>query len=218
VIGGVSRGNAETTCVIDTLNTGMLDYSAYDLNFRLYKDGGILTRLNFGVFKIVNLGVGWEVSRVIGDQNITVSPPALYLKIRPFAGDMLLPSIAFGYDGQGYFFDKDTNKFLQREKGIFFVVGRELFIPGLDLNLGADMSDFRTNTMYGFANLTFNVEDKLLLLTEYDDINYLPQSRLNIGLRMAIADNLSIDLTGRDIGAAGRNAERSVRINYSGKF
>lgn len=209
---------AESTYVIDTPNTGLLDYGAYDLSFRLFKEGGLLTRLDFGVFKVVNLGVGWELSHAIGDQNITVSPPALYLKIRPFAGDAVLPAIAFGYDGQGYFYDKDNNQFLQKEKGMFVVIGREIIVPGLDLNLGANMADFKNNTVYGFANLTYNLEDKFMLLTEYDNVNYLPNSRLNLGVRFAITDDLSIDLAGRDIGAAGRNAERVVRINYLGKF
>jgi hypothetical protein len=209
---------AESTYVIDTPTIGMLDYGAYDLNFRLFKNGGILSRLDFGVFKIVNLGVGWEVSNVIGDQNVAMSPPALYLKIRPYAGDFILPSVAFGYDGQGYYYDKDNNRFLQREKGIFVVFGREFLIPGLELNLGANISDFKTNTVYGFGNLMFNVEDKFMLLAEYDNVNFLPDSRLNLGVRCSITDDLSIDLAGRDIGAAGRDAERIIRINYIGKF
>jgi hypothetical protein len=218
IAGGEIPGRAETTYVIDTPNMGMLDYGAYNLNFRLFKEGGILTRLDFGVFKIVNLGVGWEVNRAIGDQDVTVSPPALSLKIRPFAGDLILPAIAFGYDGQGYFYDKNTNKYLQPEKGVFLVIGREIIIPGLELNLGGNISDFKTNTVYGFVNTTFNIENKLMLLAEYDEINYLPQSKLNLGVRIAITDDLGIDLAGRDIGAAGRDAERIIRINYLGRF
>ena len=209
---------SESTYVIDTPTTGMLDYGSYDLNFRLFRDGGILPRLNFGVFKIVNLGIGWELSRVIGDQNITVSPPALYLKIRPYAGGIYLPALAFGYDGQGYFFDKEKNEFLIKEKGVFVVLGREYMFPGLEFNVGANIYDFKTNTVYGFANFIFNMEDKFMFLCEYDGINYLPESRLNFGCRLSITDDLNIDLAGRDIGAAGRSAERILRINYLGRF
>ncbi|MHB9154198.1 MAG: hypothetical protein ACYC5N_00730 [Endomicrobiales bacterium] len=215
---GTRLSAAEQTYVIDTPTTGMLDYGVYDLNFRLFSDGGILTRLNFGVFKIVNLGFGWEVNRVIGSENIVVGPPALYLKIRPYAGGMTLPALAFGYDGQGYFYDKDKNEFRDREKGIFAVFGREILFPGLEINAGANINDFKTNTVYGFVSIHFNLEDKFILMGEYDRINYLPDARLNLGARFSVAEDLSIDLAGRDIGAAGRSAERILRVVYIGKF
>jgi hypothetical protein len=196
----------------------MLDYGAYDLNFRLFSGGGILTRLNFGVFKIVNLGFGWELANVIGTQDISVAPPALSVKIKPFSGGMILPSIAFGYDGQGYFYNKNTNDFTQKERGIFVLFGREFFFPGLELSFGANMNDFKTNTVYGFTNMNINIDDKLYLLAEYDNVNYFPTSRLNLGIRFFITNDLGIDLAGRDIGAADRQAERIVSIDYRGKF
>jgi hypothetical protein len=210
--------SAETAYIIDTPNMGMLDYGSYNLNFRLFNNGGILSRLNFGVFKIVNLGVGWELSSVIGDRDISVSPPSLYLKIRPFTGGTILPAFAFGYDGQGYFYDKDNSEYLLKEKGVFVVFGRELFFPGFELNIGGNMNDFKTNTVYGFANFSVNVEDKFYLLGEYDNINYFPESILNLGVRFAVTEYLTIDLAGRDVGAAGRSAERIVRVNYQGRF
>ncbi len=214
----VPLSRAEQTYVIDTPTTGMLDYGAYNLNFRLFSDGGILTRLSFGVFKIVNLGFGWEVSKVMGSRNVTVGPPSLSVKIRAYEGGMVLPAISFGYDGQGYFYDKDKNEFIQKEKGIFVVFGREIVMPGLELNAGANMADFRKNAVYGFLSTSFNLEDKMFLLAEYDNVNYLPQSRLSIGARFFINDDLSVDLAGRDIGAAGRSAERIIRVNYIGRF
>jgi hypothetical protein len=196
----------------------MLDYGSYDLNFRFFSGGGVLTRLNFGVFKIVNLGLGWELANVIGTQDITVAPPTLSLKIKPFSGGLILPSIAFGYDGQGYFYNKNSNDFTQKERGVFLLFGRELFFPGLEMNFGVNMNDFRTNTVYGFTNLNIDIDDKLYFLAEYDNINYLPASRLNAGIRFFITSDLGIDLAGRDIGAADRKAERILSIAYRGKF
>jgi hypothetical protein len=211
------HASSEATYVIDTPTTGMLDYGAYDLNFRLFSEGGILTRLHFGVFKMVNLGFGWEVSRAIGTQNVTVSPPSLFLKIRPYAGGMVLPAFAFGYDGQGYFYDRDRSEYLQKEKGIFLEFGREVLLPGLVLNAGANMADFKNNTVFGFLNASFTIEEKFLFLAEYDNINYLPDSRLNAGFRLFVTDDLGVDVAARDIGA-GRTAERILRINYVGRF
>ena len=220
----------ETSRVIDTPTTGMIDYGGYSLDFRLFSQGGLLTRLDFGVFKIVNLGFGWELSKVIGTENITVGPPALFIKLRPFEGGAVLPAFAIGYDGQGNFFDKTANEFIQKEKGIFVVFGREVFTPGMDFNVGANMNDFKKNTVFGFTNLTYNVEDKAAFLAEWDKINYIPDSFVNLGVRMFVTDSLSIDVAGRDIGASSqtvdpvtqivtaRKPERIVKISYTGRF
>jgi hypothetical protein len=213
-----AESQLEPTRIIDTPAVGMLDYGAYDLNFRLFSEGGILTRLDFGVFKVVNLGFGWELSNVIGSQDITVAPPTLYLKIKPFSGGMVLPAFAFGYDGQGYSYIKSSSTFTQKEKGIFVVFGREYFFPGFEMNFGANMNDFKTNTVYGFANVDFNIEEKIYFLAEYDNVNYLPDSRLNLGVRFFVTNYLSIDLAGHDIGASDRKTERILRIGYLGKF
>ncbi|MBN1622174.1 MAG: hypothetical protein JW871_06250 [Endomicrobiales bacterium] len=209
---------AESTYIIDSPTTGILDYGAYNLDFRLFSEGGVLTRLNFGVFRTINLGFGWEMKKVIGTQDISVSPPALALKIKLYEGGMKLPALVLGYDGQGYFYDNDAEEFTQKEKGIFLVAGRELFFPGFRMNIGGNMADFKTNTLYGFVNASINLEEKFELLMEYDNINCMPKNRLNVGGRIFIADYLSVDLAGRDIGAAGRDAERIVRINYLGRF
>ncbi len=209
---------AESSFLVDSPATGILNYSTYNLSFRSFSGGGVLSRLNFGVFKTVNVGFSWEVSNVVGSENITVGPPALYLKIKPYAGGMTLPALAFGYDGQGYFYSKDKTEFLQKERGLFVVIGRETLIPGLVMNLGGNISDFRTNVVSGFANASFNFEDKVFVLAEYDNIHNGQDNRFNAGLRFFVLDELSIDLSGRDIGAAGRSAERVIQINYTGKF
>ncbi len=215
---------ANHTYNIDTPTTGMLDYGSYDLSFRLISQGGIIPRLTFGVFRIINLGMGWELDKVIGQEDVVVSPPTVFVKIRPFRGGAVLPAFSFGYDGQGYFYDKDRNEYIEEEKGVYFVFGREYFFPGFEINVGANMNDFRTNKVYGFLGASINLEDKFLFIAEYDNVNTFPEARINAGVRFAIVDSLSIDLAGRDIGTSrlsdgtNRPAERIIRLNYNGKF
>ncbi len=209
---------SETTYIIDTPTKGMLDYANYTVDFRFFSEGGILTRMSFGVFKMVNLGVGWEVDNLVGTQNPIAAPPSLFLKIRVFDGGMVLPAFAFGYDGQGYFYNKASNEFTQKEKGIFIVFGRELFAPDLNLNAGANMNDFKENKIYGFVNAEYEIEEKFMIMGEYDNINYFPEARLNVGLRVIVSDSISIDIAGRDIASPDRKAERIVKVGYTGKF
>ncbi len=158
------------------------------------------------------------MNKVIGAENVVVGPPTLSLRIRPFSGDMTLPAVVIGYDGQGSFYDKDRSEFLQKERGIFLAFGRELLLPGLNVTAGVNMNDFKKNDVFGFLNVNAEVNDKFAFLAEYDSINYLPDSRLNLGVRFFVTRDLNVDLAARDIGAAGRTAERIIRVAYVGKF
>jgi hypothetical protein len=204
---------------IDSPTAAVHDYGAYNINFRMFTGGSILSRMNFGVFKIVNLGFGWELQQLVGNQNVTVAPPTLSLKIRPYAGGIFLPALALGYDGQGSYYNSNTNDFAQKERGIYVVLTRELLMPGFELSTGANMNDFKSDTVYGFANLNINMENVFVIMAEYDNIHYQPENRLNGGLRFALTDDLSVDLAGRDLVGSGPMAkERIIRVNYTGRF
>jgi hypothetical protein len=179
----------------------------------------MLSQMNFGVFKIVNLGFGWELQQLVGNQNIIVAPPTLNIKVRPFAGGLFLPALALGYDGQGSYYDSKSNTFEQKERGVYIVLTRELLFPGFELSTGANMNDFQSDTVYGFANLNINMENIFVIMAEYDNIHYAPENRVNGGFRFALTDDLSVDLAGRDLAGSGPLAkERLIRVNYTGRF
>ncbi len=209
---------ADSAYLIDTPTKGMIDYGNYNVDFRFFNTGGVLSKLTFGVFKMVNLGVGWEVDQLIGAQTPQAAPPSLYIKIKPFNGGMVLPAFAFGYDGQGYYYNKTLNQFQEKEKGIFIVFGREILVPGLTGNVGANMNDFSQDTLYGFLNLEYEIEEGFRLMAEYDNISYFPQARLNGGIRFYVSEDISIDLAGRDLGSNQGPSERIIKIGYNGKF
>ena len=210
---------SEALDVIDTPTPGLLDYGAYNVNFRLATDGVVLTRINWGVFKPVNIGFSWEIGKIIGSSdNITAAKPGMFMKLNIYSGGMVMPAMAFGYDGQGYFYDKSSEEFLQKEKGIFFVMGREVVTRGLNFNIGVNMWDFSDNKVYGFIASTFEFEEKFVILAEYDNLyHHIDNNRLNFGFRFFVTDDLNVDLSGRDLGAS-RLAERIIRVNYVGRF
>lgn len=215
---GAAQSKENAIDLIDVPTAGILDYGSYNVNFRLFSDGGVLSRLNFGIFKVVNLGFGWEIQKLVGAQDPSVAPPALYLKVRPFSGSMSMPSFAFGYDGQGYFYNSSSDEFLQKGKGVFVVFTKELFFPNLEMSFGANLNDFKKSEVYAFTAASFSIEEKFMLIAEYDNIHYAPENRFNAGLRFSISDDLSIDLADRDLIAKDRKAERILKINYVGMF
>ncbi|MCA6070612.1 MAG: hypothetical protein LE180_05865 [Endomicrobium sp.] len=214
---------ANKTYVVDTPTTGALSYGTYDVGVRCFSSGNIISNINFGVFKLLNIGVSWELDKLIGNDQVQVAVPALNVKLRLYEGSMVLPQLAIGYDGQGYFIDNDYSwKYLQRGKGLYVVIGRELFIDGLMLNVGANVNNSKAK-VYGFINVMVPVYKEIVyFMTEYDNINYFPHARLNCGLKFALTEYIDVDCIIRDCWgkeSVGRVPnERVLRISYSGKF
>jgi hypothetical protein len=220
----VSYSSPNRLYVMDTPTTNILNYGSYDANFRIFSGGGLQTRLNFGVLKMLNVGVSWELDNFIGNDQLKMAVPALSVKLRLYDGNMTWPGIALGYDGQGYFYNSDYDgDYLQRGKGIYLVVGREMFFEGLMIDAGLNMNDFSKTRIYGFVNAVIPLyQDSLFFMAEYDNINYFPEARINAGIRYALTDSIDLDFMMRD--CWGKDAadkipnERVFKINYSGKF
>lgn len=218
--------NAETaalTEIIDVPTADVVEYSHYNLGFRLY-GGGVLTKMVFGVFKPINIGMSWDIDKMLGSgsEKIDTRPPAIFFKARVFAGGMMIPAIALGYDGQGYgAFDKpgitDQDKYQYREKGIFVTLTREYFVPGLTLSCGTSISDFGDESFRGFSGATYSVEDRIIFMGEYDNIHSKPENRINLGAALLIASNIDIEVAGRNL-FKGPSSERTAIIKYKGKF
>ncbi|MFH0947751.1 MAG: hypothetical protein V1833_01960 [Elusimicrobiota bacterium] len=207
--------------IIDTPTAEVVEYSNYDLSFRLYGAGGVLSKMTFGVFKPINIGISWDIDKLIGagNQKIDTRPPAILFKARIFAGGLVLPAIALGYDGQGYgeYNSSGTDKYQYREKGVYLVLTREYLVPGLEMSFGGNIFDFDEDGVYGFAGFTFGIESRVLLLAEYDNIKKAAQNRANLGMKLFIADNLDVEIAGRNL-FRGTQSERIAVVNYKGKF
>ncbi len=202
--------------IVDIPTTEPVDAYTYRLGFRLYSDGGVMTRTTFGVFRNINIGFAWDLKNLIGVKNIEMIPPSVHLKILIYEGSKHLPSFAIGYDGQGYYWNKDEQGYREKEKGVFVVLSREVFTPNLELTAGANVNDFRKSTVHGFAGISYMIE-KLSFLIEYDNLRDEKFHRLNGGIRFAVIPELNFEFVGRNM-AKSENAERVLKVNYIGRF
>ncbi|MBI4395649.1 MAG: hypothetical protein HY548_01045, partial [Elusimicrobia bacterium] len=123
-----------------------------------------------------------------------------------------------GFDGQGYFYDEKKDEYLQREKGLYLVGSGEAFVPSLHLHGGLNIYDFSEDDLFGFAGIHYLHNNVLSLQFEADNLRSARRNRLNLGGRYFITPSLSVDLAARDLWAAGRKAERIIRLNYFGSF
>lgn len=210
--------------VIDTPTTQIIEYGSFEVDFRFFRENGATPKLAFGIFSFLNLGLSWEVLELIGDRQAKPAVPAVQAKIQIFSGDMLWPGLAIGYDGQGYMHKEDANdRYHQPPKGIYIVIGREVFAEGLMMNAGVNSNTFKNGDFYGFVNMLLPIaSDKLFLMAEYDNINYIPEARINLGLRVALSQDVRIDLIFRDCWGTQKEElypnDRMLSLSYTGQF
>jgi len=217
---GVSqvRAGAPVMELIDIPTAEVLDRYGFDSSFRFYSGGGMLAKTHFGVFPRLNVGFALDADGFVGDESVDMHKPTLNVRFRFFDGQRNLPALAVGYDGQGYFFDKTTDKYAQREKGLYLVGSGEIIVPDLSLHAGLNMYDFTNDHVYGFMGLRYLYRDVLAFNAEWDNIRVGRESRLNAGIGWWITPVFSVEFAGRDMGAPSRPTERIVRLVYTGGF
>jgi len=212
--------------IIDAPTSAVLDDHAYSTRSRFYSKGGVLEYLSFGVYPGVNLGASAAIDGFIGDEkSVRMRAPTAQVKWRFFEGDQALPSMAMGYDGQGYRYNSGDRRFNQRQRGFYIVGTKELGIPGFEFHPSFNISDFDSNAIFGTLPITLNIRDKAELLVEWDNIANWSDSRFNAGMRFFLTPNFHVDFAVRAIGAGGfysdgapKGPERIVQLKYSNSF
>lgn len=212
----------EVVDLIDTPTPQIVEQGGYNVNFRFYNlennggsnNSGLLIGLFFGVLEHMNLGVYLDTENIIGNDNIKLRRPRLYVKFYLFSGSEYFPAISVGYDDQGYGEYRDK-KYEQREKGFFIVLCKENFIPGLEVSTGVNGYDFDRFRVRGFISLFSKMYENLIPMLEFDNLGGGRQNRINIGIRYFITPSLNVEIDGRDI---AHGFDRIFRIGYISGF
>lgn len=219
-----ASAKADILNIGDSPTTRVLEYSSYQLNFRFFSQGSMQTNIDFGIFQFLTLGFSCEFDNFVGSGEIAAAMPSLMVKTLIYSGDMNLPSIALGYDGQGYFStDKYSTDYLQDPRGVYLVLGKELFVENLMMNAGLNANSFKGNKVRAFINAMFPIiQDSFFLISEIDNIMGGSDSRLNLGVSLSVSQSVSVELFirdcwGNDDGHSMSN-ERVFRISHTGKF
>lgn len=213
------------TDLVDVPTAAVLDYGAVAARERFFTGGGVLSYLSFGVFQRLNIGASLNVDRLIGsDSPIQLTRPELQVKYRFYDGDQLLPAFAAGFDGQGMFYDRASKDYVERQRGLYIVGSKEIGTTGLFGHVGGNISDFDNNHVFGFLGLNWNIEDKVALIGEWDNIKNTSESRVNTGIRVYATPALAIDFAVREMGRSSTvgglktQPERIVQMKYATNF
>jgi hypothetical protein len=214
------------TELIDVPTASIADYGAFSSRSRMFANGGVVEWLSFGVFQRLNVGASLNIDKFIGTASpVQITRPDLQVKFRFYDGTPILPALAVGFDGQGYLYNRMDHLYNQRDHGLYLVGSQEIIVPGLQVHAGINIPDFDDNPLFGFMGVDYNIQDKVLIMAEWDNINDFVDSRLNMGLRVYITTNFTVDFAVRSIGRGGTydnglapGDERVVTLKYTGNF
>ena len=203
--------------LIDIPTASILDYGSFSGRVRFFSEGGALGFVSFGVLQRLNLGASLNVQKLVGnDSPVDAQRPEVQIRVRFYDGSRYLPAFAIGFDSQGYFYDKTLKDYQQREHGLYLAATREIGLKGLFGHGGVNISDFNSDSAFGFFGLNYNIEDTVSLIAEYDNLRAVGKSRFNAGLRVFVTHFFHFDFAVREIGKP--DSERIVQIKYTGSF
>ncbi len=201
--------------LLDTPTAEVLPHNSFATNVRLFKDGGVLGYVNFGIINRLSIGASLTVEHLIGtnDEHVKLVVPAMQIKVRAFDGSEHLPALSFGFDNQGYYFDRDEDSYAQNGRGLYAVASKELFFQGLLISggLNYNIDGFRFQHLAGFVGASYNLDDILAVILEYDNIRRINDNRLNAAIRFYLSDNFALDVAMRNF---NNKAERVAQLKY----
>ena len=205
-----------------------LNYGEYNINFRMYNEGGMLTRAVFGVIQGLNVGFSWDILHLIGTETAMGRNPQLYLKFDLYRGGRLMPATSVGYDAQGYEWNAGTKKYDSSPVGFFLVMSKELMLNNFYLTGGGDYDTEDknpdhsfTDKLNGFAGFNFK-PSKFSVYGEAINIGRGSEyCRINGGALYEIVEGLQFMLAFENISEAGKvnkQQQRTFSILYRGAF
>ena len=211
-------GYAPETLIIDVPTANVLDKYQASFLTRTYADGSIMESLDFGVIPQINIGFSLAVYEFIGSSDdIKVLNPDFQVKWKLFDGSLYLPAIAIGYDGRRYGYDRHSKEYMDDRKGGYITMTREIFTPWLNASAGINLSDFDRHDIYFFLGASWRLTEWFSLAGEWDNINNMRDSRLNLGAHVYITPSLVLSGAARRIGRGDEN-ERILQLRYVTNF
>jgi hypothetical protein len=198
-----------------------LMHGGYDLVTRVYENGGLFLRGNIGFKDFFMFGFSANATNVIGQGEIQIQTPRLFLKIRPLDQKSSPMALAIAWNDRGYGMEADGRFYPGLQKGFYAVVSHEFSKLGyLQLHAGVNVVKFdrfdSATDLGAFAGTSFAVAPPLMFNFELDKIiNSFWQFNANIVYNV---DNpLRVGFDFREINRGG-NFSRILRVQYQGFF
>lgn len=216
---GLTQAAKLAQYLIDTPTAKVASVKTFSTTNRIFSNGGLLSYFTFTPLERFSIGTGLTFEHLVGtsEEDIKVLIPSLQLKFQFFDGTETWPMLALGFDNQGFYYDHDKEEYLQKAKGLYLATTQEMFFTGLILDYGLNITTdgFEFDKLYGYTAINYSLLDWLQLITEWDNIRSIKDSRVNSGLRIYVADFFALDFALRNF---NHKAERILQLKYHYTF
>ena len=222
--------DTEPTELLDIPTAGLLTRGSFDVDLRLFRQGGLIAKVDVGLTPRLMIGLGYGGENIIGGGKVNWNPQVgVWIKYRLFEESNALPALCLGYTNQGYgtYLDS-TNRYQNKSKGVYAVMSKNYalfgtvsFHAGINYSFERNDKNDKPTLFFGFDK-TINPE--ITVMTDYDlavnDNNNRPgQGRgyWNAGIRWTFARQLNLTFMMRDLFSNAKNfpaPTREIKINY----
>lgn len=192
---------------------GLLDRGTYEIDLRMYPEGGLYTFVTIGFLRSVNIGFSYGAENVIGRGSVEWNPNVEFaFKARLVPESRVFPALAIGYAGQGfgpYLGDPDPqvglDRYAVKSPGFYAVISKNyrlLAEMGLHIGVNKSRENDDDEDLNAFAGIDLSLGPELYLILEYDAalndndeeaVGY-GNGYLNFGLKWAASPHLRLEL------------------------
>lgn len=237
---GQDAGNGELLRLIDSPTAGLIDKGRFDVDLRLFRDGGVVGQLHAGILRRLTIGLAFGGEGVIGNDAINWYPRVeASARYRVYEESAALPAFTAGYGTQGYG-PHAGGRYQIKSKG-FFVAASKNYVSGLGqfgVHGGINWSreDADDGGPSGWWGIDKTINEELTAVAEYDfalndnDDDSLGSGRgyLNAGLYWSPVRGLGLGFLLKNVlengdrtGVAGGpdpDRSREISVRYTETF
>jgi hypothetical protein len=198
--------------LIDMPTAGVLKKGMVAISNDILPGGVMISRMEVGVFDDVSFGIGYGGANIIG----TGSPkwyklPSAALRVKVMREALAMPALTVGFDMQGKgLYDDEKERYQIKSPGLFVAAYKSFSLMGYMLVHAAVNYSLEQADGDNFMNLQIGAEKtisaKVSIIGEYnfalnDNTKDFGKGRgyLNLGVRWAPADGMTIGLDLRDL-------------------
>ena len=168
--------NLPSCRLVNAPTAGSLPSKSYFIETHLFERGGVGQRFGFGLTELVDIGISFSGSNIIGSDRVDWQPHVgAQVRIRIVEESMKSPAFSFGFDSQGegsYISGEYFNRYRTKSKGFYIVMSRNYSMLGnLGMHGGVNYSledDDDDKDPSFWIGVDKNIGDIIELCCEYD--------------------------------------------------
>lgn len=232
---GLSAQPVPPRKLVDCPTAGLLPRGSFDVDMRLFPEGGVLGTISVGLTDRLLLGVSYGGEKIISEESVHWFPQVgVSIKYRLIEESYAMPALALGFDSQGYgaYVENDSiSRFEVKSKGFYWVASKNYkvlgtpmgFHAGVNYSLEDEDGDDDPNL---FVGVDKGLNEEVTLMGEYDfafnDNKKLANfgkgnGYLDLGVRLSFGNQLSLEIDLMNLAENRKEVDymaRQVRIVY----